>query len=148
MQTSKQPRTSDPVWWSVQHTVVWEERLPALRRGFERRAGAAPREEVTRLGPDDAVVQKRSTTPRNVSLERAHAVPDDNWELGTDWNEIEPALRFGVGARVQYARYEAWNEELEGLLREQWNMTDAPGTWKRMKRAIRRGFEAARGTLL
>lgn len=144
MQPSKQPRPSDPLWWSVQHTIVWEERLPALRRGFERRAGAAPREEVTRLGPDDSVVQGRATTPRNVSIERAHAVPDDNWEVGTDWGEIEPALRFGVGACVQYARYEVWNEELEGRLREEWDLTKAPGTWPRMKRAIRRGFEAAR----
>jgi hypothetical protein len=37
-----------------------------------------------------------------------------------------------------------WNDELEGFLREEWDATNAPGTWAKMKRAIRRGFETAR----
>lgn len=145
MYSSKQPKQSDPVWWSVQHTILWEERVPELRREFRRRTDAQRREEVARLGPDDSLVQKHATTPRNVSIDRAHAVPDGNWEVGSAWEQLEPALRFGVGARVQYSRYEVWNEELEVLLREEWDATNAPGSWEKMKRAIRRGFEAARG---
>jgi hypothetical protein len=147
MGSSKQPIQSDPVWWSVQHTILWEERGLELRRDFQRRADVSAR-EITRLGPDDSVVQRHPTTPRNVSVERAHAVGDDNWEVGTTWEQIEPALRFGVGARVQYARYDAWTAELEGLLRDEWAMTKAPGTWDRMKRAVRRGFEGASQRLI
>jgi hypothetical protein len=107
MDSSKQPRQSDPVWWSVQHTILWEERRLALRHDFQRRADV-PAKEITRLGPDDSVVQRHPATPRNVSVDRAHAVADDNWEVGTSWEQIEPALRFGVGARVQYAGL-GWN---------------------------------------
>jgi hypothetical protein len=51
--------------------------LPSL----ERRKAARRRQALTRLGPDDTVVQLHPTTPRNISIERAHAVPDDNWEV-------------------------------------------------------------------
>jgi hypothetical protein len=53
-------------------------------------------------------------------------------------------LRFGVGACVQYSTFVAWNDELEGLLRKEWEPTPGPGGWERVKRAVRRGFEAAR----
>ena len=76
-------------------------------------------------------------------VDRAHAVPDDNWELGITWERLEPALRWGVGACVQYARYEVWNEQLEAALHQEWNAINGPGTWEKVKRAIRRGFEAA-----
>lgn len=144
MFSSKQSGQSQPMWWSVQHTMVWEECRPALRADFQRRAGAQRREEVAALGPDDTVVQWHPTTPRNVGVDRAHAVPDENWEVGTVWEQIEPALRLGVGACVQYAAFEAWNDELEGLLRSEWETTRRPGAWEKVKRAVRRGFEAAR----
>jgi hypothetical protein len=144
MSLSKQPRQSEPIWWSVQHTIVWEECLPELRRDFQRRAGAPSREDVARLGPDDLLVQRQPTTPRNVGVDRAAAVPDENWEVGTAWEQTEPALRFGVGARVEYSRFEVWSDELEGLLRKEWEETSRPGAWEKVKRAVRRGFEAAR----
>jgi hypothetical protein len=147
MSSSKQPRQSEPVWWSVQHTLVWTEHLPALRREFQRRTDAQRREEIASLGPDDTVIQRHPTTPRNVGIERAHAVPDNDWEVGTAWEQIEPALRFGVGACVQYSYYVAWNGELEGLLNKDWDATNIPGTWEKMKRAVRHGFEAARRKL-
>ena len=42
-----------------------------------------PQSPVKQVGPDDALVQKRPKTPRNVDLDRANQVPDQNWELGT-----------------------------------------------------------------
>jgi hypothetical protein len=143
MVSSKQSGRFQPVWWSVQHTTVWEECLPELHSDFQRRAGAERREEVAAVGPDDTVVQWHPTTPRNISVDRAHAVPDENWEVGTVWEQIEPALRFGVGARVQYASFETWNDELEGLLGKEWAVAGSPGAWGKVKRAVRRGFEAA-----
>jgi hypothetical protein len=144
MFSSKQSRQSEPVWWSVQHMIVWEACLPELRRDFQRRAGAQSRAEVASVGPDDSVFQDHPRTPRNVSVDRAYAVPDENWEVGTSWEQVEPALRLGVGAYVQYSAFDAWNDELERLLRKEWDSAGAPGTWEKVKRAVRRGFEAAR----
>jgi len=144
MSLTKPSGQPQPAWWSVQHTIVWERCLPALRSDFQRRAGAERREEVATLGPDDTVVQWHPTTPRNVSVQRSHVVPDENWEIGTVWEQVEPALRFGVGACVQYSSFDAWNDELEGLLHREWDATRRPGAWERVKRAVRRGFEVAR----
>lgn len=49
---------------------------------------------VEKLGPDDAVVQKRTktprnSTPRNVDVDRASQVPDANWEIGTGEDQLE-----------------------------------------------------------
>lgn len=145
MVTSKQPARLEPEWWSEPHTILWEERLAQLRRDFQRRPDPERREQLATLGPDDSILQKHPTTPRNVSIEGAHAVPDDSWEVGTAWKQAEPAFRFGVGAWLQYSRYEVWDESLEALLRQDWETVNGPGTWLEMKRLVRRGFEAARG---
>jgi hypothetical protein len=141
MPSSKQPRYSEPVWWTVEHTVIWERHLPSLRTDFQRRTGEQNRARIAKLGPDDPVVQKDPPTPRNVAVERAYAVADNNWEVGTAWEQIEPGVRYGVGARTQYPHYERWNDELEARLRKEWEETNAPSTWERVKRAVRHGFE-------
>jgi hypothetical protein len=143
MQARKHREQSQPAWWSSRHAALWEACLPDLRRDLLARRELQASERVARLGPDDALVQRHPTTPRNVSVERASAVPDDSWEVGTAWDQSEPALRFGVGARVQYARFEVWSEDLAALLREDWYAKQAPGTWERMKRTVRLGFETA-----
>src|SRR5690349_7907724 len=120
MFSSKEPRRSQPLVWREEYTIAWEECLPELRRDFQWRAGARGRDEVAGLSPDDSVVQTHPRTPRNVSIDRAHAVPDEDWEVGTTWEQNEPALRFGVVARLEYRHFESWSEDLEELLRRNW----------------------------
>lgn len=143
MDPSKQSRPFEPEWWSIRHTTLWQERLPALRADFERRSDPALPEPLAQLGPNDALVQQHPVTPRNVDVDHAHRVPDNDWEVGTHWEQLEPALRFGVGARAQYLRYERWTEELEQQLRLDWETQRGPGAWDEVKASIRRGFEAA-----
>jgi hypothetical protein len=141
MHPSKEPRYSEPVWWSVQHTVLWAEYLPLLQSDFQRRTGAENRARITNQGPDDSVLQQAATTPRNVDVDHAYAVPDNNWEVGAAWEQIEPGLRYGVGARAQYSQFKAWNDELEAILQKEWSEANEPSTWQKVKRAVRRGFE-------
>jgi hypothetical protein len=49
-----------------------------------------PRASIKQQGPDDAVLQKHKRTPRNVAVDRAHAVPDNDWEVGTAAEQLEP----------------------------------------------------------
>lgn len=144
MHPSKERRYSEPVWWTVEHTVIWEEHLPSLRADFQRRAAGTSRAQITQQGPDDLVFQQDTEAPRNVDVEHAHAVADNNWEVGTAWEQIEPALRYGVGARAQYASYIHWTDELEARLRREWEQTNAPSTWEKVKRAVRHAFESTR----
>ena len=141
MEPLKEPRRFEPVWWTVQHTVVWEQHRPLLRNEYDRRRTQRHRAELTKQGPDDAVIQHHPTSPRNIDVGRAHLVMDNDWEVGTDWEEIEPGLRYGVGARLQYPDYAGWNDELEARLREEWQKKHKPTTWEKVKRAVRHGFE-------
>jgi hypothetical protein len=147
MQSSKEPRDFKPVWWTVQHTIIWQEHLPALRAHFERVTADRERERATHLGADEPLFQRHAVAPRNVDVEHAHAVPDNDWEVGTTWEQIEAGVRYGVGARTQYSQYERWNRELEARLRQEWEETHPPSTWEKMKRAVRHGFEATRKKL-
>ena len=144
MQPSKERQYSEPVWWTVEHTVIWEEYLPTLRADFKRRAAVQNRAQLAKQGPDDLVFQQDADAPRNVDVEHAHAVADNTWEVGTAWDQIEPALRYGVGAGAQYPHYTHWTDELEARLRREWEETNEPSTWEKVKRAVRHGFESAR----
>ena len=47
------------------------------------------RSRTANQGPDDVVVQKHVRTPRNVDVDHAHAVPDNDWEVGTEKEQLE-----------------------------------------------------------
>ncbi len=140
MHSSKR-RYSEPVWWTVEHTIVWERHLPSLRTDFEQRTAARNRAQIAHQGPDDPVFQKGAPARRNVDVEHAYAVADNNWEVGTTWEQIEPGVRYGVGARTQYPQHERWNDELEARLSKDWGEKNEPSTWEKVKRAVRHGFE-------
>jgi len=144
MQSSKQPNDFRPVWWTVQHTLIWEEYQPALREDFRQLRATTERDRAVHLQPDDPVFQQHAVTPRNVDVDHAYDVPDNDWEVGTSWEQIEPAVRYGVGARTQYPQFERWNRELEAILRKEWEERNPPGPWEKMKRAVRHGFESSR----
>lgn len=133
-----------PIWWTVEHTVIWEAAEPVLRDEFESRKGEAQRSQIKAQGTDNSVFQHGSVTPRNVDVEHAHLVPDDDWELGAEWHEVQPAVRFGVGARSQFGDNAAWDDAIETRLREDWGKAYEPSTWERVKRAVKRGFEFSR----
>jgi hypothetical protein len=69
-------RDRDPIWWVNEFTVIWEAE-PARRNDFERRF----RDQEKQQGPDDAVIGHQRA-PRNVDVEHAHLVPDEDWETG------------------------------------------------------------------
>jgi hypothetical protein len=49
------------------------------------------REQMKHQGIDEAVFERKANTPRNVDVEHAHQVPDEDWETGeTDPDETEP----------------------------------------------------------
>lgn len=144
MTTSKESRYSEPVWWTTQHTIIWEQELPSLRSNFDQRNAEQRRAQIAHQGPDDPVIQKSARAARNVDVDHAYRVADNNWEIGTVWEQVEPGVRYGVGARTQYPHYERWNDELEARLRKEWTETNEPSTWEKVKRAVRHGFESTR----
>ena len=47
------------------------------------------RSRIAHQGPDDVVVQKHVRTPRNVDVDHAQEVPDNDWEVGTEREQLE-----------------------------------------------------------
>jgi len=135
------PATTDrePIWWITEYTVIWQEAEPALRSEFERRF----RNQEKRQGPDNSVFG-RTDTPRNVDVDHANRVPDEDWETGMTWEDVRNGLRVGVGARAKYQEHSRWSDDLEQRLRDDWGKTYHPSAWERVKRAVRRGFEHER----
>jgi hypothetical protein len=140
MSSTKQPLHAEPAWWTAQHSRIWKQHLPALRSVFAQRVGEQNRRRIASQGPDDALIQGKATTPRNVEVEHAHGVAD-SWEASTTWEQIAPGLRYGVGARAHYPQHTTWTPELQTLLRSEWCKLNEPSTWEKVKRAVRQGFE-------
>ena len=142
MPTNNPQERQDPIWWTVEHTVIWVAVEPRLREDFEQRRAERHRSQVKNQGADDAVYQREPSTPRNVEIGRAHQVPDEDWETGEDdWDEVRSAMKYGVGARKQYPDVTGWNDDIASRLKDDWSKSYEPSTWERVKRFVKRGFE-------
>ncbi len=60
-----------------------------------------------------------------------------------DWNQVEPAIRYGYGARSQYADSPVWDDQLESKLRHEWTQLKNGTTWEDVQPHVRHGWEAA-----
>jgi hypothetical protein len=87
MAESKQTQRQGSVQWTVQHTVIWQTSEAEPYDDSELQAERY-RAQMKRQGIDDAVFEREATTPRNVDVEHAHRVADEDWETGeTDETE-------------------------------------------------------------
>lgn len=59
-----------------------------------------------------------------------------------DWNQIESAVQYGYGARIQYGAGAKWDGPLEGRLQHEWAQLRG-GPWDQMRAYVRRGWDAA-----
>lgn len=71
MDPTQEPREARAAGWTFQQRTV----VATLALGPEEA-------QVERVGPDDLLVQYRVRNPRNVAIDRAYVVADDDWELG------------------------------------------------------------------
>jgi len=60
-----------------------------------------------------------------------------------DWNQVEPAIRYGYAARLQYADSPTWDDQLEGKLRHEWTQLKNGNTWEDVQPHVRHGWDAA-----
>src|SRR5262245_5030020 len=115
-----------PKWWNKEHDSAWERVKEAFRRDWEQTkhdfGGDAPDLDQN---VDDTVAQAAGSRP----------VPPPH---EPNFDEYEPALRYGYAARRQYGtRYTTWNLPLEKELRADFGDED----WDYYYPAIRHGWE-------
>ncbi|MDB4930701.1 MAG: hypothetical protein JWM10_3185 [Myxococcaceae bacterium] len=59
------------------------------------------------------------------------------------WARVEPAVRYGYVARLQYPEAGGWDDALDGRLRSEWTQMRGDGSWEDVRPHVRRGWDAA-----
>jgi len=126
--------TKKPAWWDQQYDSAWERIREALRRDWEQTKAdlcSSGKELNQDLG--DTIEQAIGTKP----------IPPPNQPVpDTDWSDAESAMRYGYGARRQYADENEWNDRLEAKLRDEWTVLEPDRRWDEAKPQIKRGWSA------
>jgi len=131
MATDTMTRHDNPTWWSHDYDSGWDRVREAFRRDWEQtKHDFGGDEPDLNQNIDDTVRQaagKQSIPPMSAP----------------NFDEAEPAARFGYGARRYYgSRYSSWNDDLESHLRQDWNaMRGDERDWDRYRGSIRRGWD-------
>jgi hypothetical protein len=145
MHPSPQRLARNPRWWTDAHHRAWERVRDSLKREWETNERRSELHQDVDSATEHTLGETRyaSGEPRNVEIDRAAEIPDDDFEPAT-WEQIEPALRYGAGARQQYPEYPVWTEDLEAHLRRDWREANTAVPWDKVKAQVRRGWETAR----
>ena len=114
-------------WWSKDNDTGWEKVKEAFRRDWKQTehdfGGSSP--DLNQDVPD--TVKQASG--------KEHIPPPGQ----PNFEEYEPALRYGYGARQYYGKqYPAWDGQLEQTLQKDWS---SPADWTRYRKAVRQGYE-------
>ncbi len=131
-----------PAWWKDEHTGRWERVKEAVLRDWQQtkhdlHVGGHELNQTLK----DTVKQAKGDQPMP-PIDR----PNPPKVIGDaeDWQVMEEPIRFGYGARVQYGvRHPRWNDEIEGVLRQDWNLMRGEGdrSWDEVKLGVRHGYD-------
>jgi hypothetical protein len=121
----------NPSWWTQQYDSSWERVKAAFRRDWDQTkhdfGGKEPDLDQNVGDTAKQAAGKEAIPPRGVP----------------NFEEEEPALKFGYGARQHFGnQYPAWNNELESHLKKEWQTANQDqDDWERQRLAVRRGWD-------
>lgn len=122
----------NPTWWTKENDSAWERTKAAFKRDWDQtKHDMGGKQPDTNQNVNDTVKQasgKEAIPPRGVPV----------------YEEVEPAYRFGYGARSHYRdKYSTWNKDLEADLRRDWSATNPNRAtqWEADSKYIRRGWD-------
>ena len=122
----------NPTWWTKENDSAWDRTKAAFKRDWDQtKHDVGGDEPDTNQNVSNTVKQaagKEAIPPRGVP----------------SYDDVEPAYRFGYGARSQYGKkYTQWNPELEAELRRDWASTypDHASTWDEDAEYVRSGWD-------
>lgn len=119
-------RRTDPRWWNQEYDSSWDRVKEAFRRDWEQtKHDLGAKKPDLNQDVDDTVAQAAGKRP----------IPPPG---EPNFDEYEPAFRFGYGARKHYgSQYSKWDKNLENQLRNEYGDEE----WERSEQAIRRGWD-------
>ena len=108
----------NPTWWTQENDSAWEKTKAAMKRDWDQ-----TKHDMGGKQPD---------TDQNVNHTVKQAAGSESIPPRGErvYDEVEPALRFGHGARKYYGtKYPKWNPELEKELRRDWRTSAPEADW-------------------
>jgi len=117
-------------WWSKDNDSAWDNVKEAFRRDWDQ-----TKHDFGGNPPD--LKQDVPDTMKQAAGKQIIPPPSvPNFE------EHEPAFRFGYGARQHYGKdYPAWDDRLEQTLQKDWSTSPDKDNWNRYSKSVRRGYE-------
>jgi len=120
----------NPKWWTNEHESSWDRVKAAVKRDWDQtKHDVGAKQPDTNQNVKDTVKQaagKEAIPPRGQPV----------------YDDVEPAYRFGYGARSYYGRrYSKWDTNLENELRRDWSDTYPDDDWDSQARYIRSGWD-------
>lgn len=116
----------NPAWWNAEHDSRWDKVKAAFRRDWEQTQHDFGSDKARDLQQSASDTVKQATASKQQSAGSVAHRPYD---------ELEPAFRYGHGARRQH-QASAWSSDLETRLKG-----DYPGDYARDRDYIRRGYD-------
>ncbi len=122
----------NPTWWTRENDSAWERAKAAFKRDWDQTKHDMGGDE-----PD---------TDQNVSNTIRQATGHESIPPRGEpaFEEVEPAYRFGYGARSFYQDdYPEWDDEVEGQLKAEWQELhpERKSKWDEDAEAIRYGWD-------
>jgi hypothetical protein len=122
----------NPQWWNEKHESAWNRVKLAMKRDWDQ-----TKHDLG--GKEPETNQSVGHTTRQASGKEA--IPPRGQPA---YEELEPAHRFGYGARSKYGKdHPKWDDKLETQLENDWNVTypARKQTWMQDRAAIRYGWD-------
>ena len=149
-----------PSWWTAEHSSGWERAKHALQRDWEQTKGDLADTGVDlNQGAMDTIRQAVGSQPIPVD-----SLPNPGPRHA--WAFIEPAVRYGYGARLQYGEGEGtakgkdkdkdegvgaavnvWHDSLTDRLRSEWAESGQVSSWESVKEGVAHGWHSVRRAL-
>lgn len=134
--------SSRPQWWTDKHSSTWDRVKAALRRDWEQTkadfssdSGAVRVKAQGKIASEQQAAREKIAEAQRKASERVASV--------RDWNQVESAIQYGYGARLQYADSPTWDDQLESRLRHEWTQLKNGDTWEDVQPHVRHGWDAA-----
>ncbi|HEX3797585.1 MAG TPA: hypothetical protein VH413_02695 [Verrucomicrobiae bacterium] len=121
---------SNPSWWTKDNDSSWDRVKAAFERDWDQtKHDMGGKQPNTNQQVKDTVKQasgKEAIPPRGTPV----------------YEEVEPAYRFGYGARAHYGKkYSKWNSDLEKELKRDWSNTYKDRSWETDAEYIQSGWD-------
>jgi len=122
----------NPGWWDNENDSAWDRVKNAFKRDWDQTKHD--------MGGDEPDTDQKAgnTVKQAVGKE---AIPP---RYEPTYEELEPAYRFGYGARSHYGEeYPEWDDELEARLKEEWSTLEPSrkAAWEEDREAIQHAWD-------